>query len=169
MYVWRCGGDGRAKPPSHQGMCACTVSNFEKQLWCIFFFFFEWERSAGLFYSVDNLGTCFCYWSGCCFFFPSRDSLQDFYALSLPHLPPQEHSTYPFGGKLHSEPSLLFSSLPPSLLPSLLFPRLLLLFKHFLNACCVTGTGFTSKEQKPSKVMTQSFSYFICWLERDIK
>jgi len=168
MYVWRCGGDGQAKPPSHQGTCACTVNDFEKQLWCIFFFF-EWERSAGLFYTVDNLGSCFCYLSGCCFFFPSRDSLQDFCALSLPHLPPQEHSTYTFGGKLHSEPSLLFFLPPsfPSSLPS--FSRLLLLFKHFLNACCVTGTGFTSKKQKPSKVMTQSFSYFIYWLERDIK
>ena len=162
------GGMGGQNPPVIRG-CVHVLSVTSRSSSDAFFFFFEWERSAGLFYSVDNLGTCFCYWSGCCFFFPSRDSLQDFYALSLPHLPPQEHSTYPFGGKLHSEPSLLFSSLPPSLLPSLLFPRLLLLFKHFLNACCVTGTGFTSKEQKPSKVMTQSFSYFICWLERDIK
>lgn len=162
------GGMGRQNPPVIRGRVH-VLSMTSRSSSDAFFFFFEWERSAGLFYTVDNLGSCFCYLSGCCFFFPSRDSLQDFCALSLPHLPPQEHSTYTFGGKLHSEPSLLFFLPPsfPSSLPS--FSRLLLLFKHFLNACCVTGTGFTSKKQKPSKVMTQSFSYFIYWLERDIK
>ena len=77
------------------------------------------------------------------FFFPCRDSLQDFCPLCLPHLPPQEHSTYPFGGKLHSEPSLL-PFFPPFFFPTFSSSNI------SLNVCCVTGTGLSSKEQKPS-------------------
>lgn len=147
-------GGGGKTPPVIRG-CVHILSITSRSSSDAFFFFFEWESSARLFYTVDNLGTCFCYLSGWVFFFfPCRDSLQDFCPLCLPHLPPQEHSTYPFGGKLHSEPSLL-PFFPPFFFPTFSFSNI------FLNACCVTGTGLSSKEQKPSKVMTQSFPYFI--------
>lgn len=122
MYVWRCGGDGQAKPPSHQGTCACTVNDFEKQLWCIFFFF-EWERSAGLFYTVDNLGSCFCYLSGCCFFFFHLEIVCKTFVLfpsPISH-PRNTQLILLVENSIQSRPSFSFS-LPPSLLPSLLFP-----------------------------------------------
>lgn len=74
------------------------------------------------------------------FFFPPRNSLQDFRpfcSLSTP-IPRALDLSFPWKTPF---------SLPPFLRPSFLpFPSLLLLFKHILNVCYVTDTGLSSKE-----------------------
>lgn len=140
-------GGGEQNNPSQQ-MDAWTVHDFEKQLRCVFvlfafcFFVFKWERSERLFYTVDKWGACLCYLFGLSFFFffPPRNSLQDFRpfcSLSTP-IPRALDLSFPWKTPF---------SLPPSLRPSFLpFPSLLLLFKHILNVCYVTDTGLSSKE-----------------------
>ena len=66
MWRWAGGGGGKT-PPVIRG-CVHILSITSRSS-SDAFFFFEWESSARLFYTVDNLGTCFCYLSGCFLFF----------------------------------------------------------------------------------------------------
>ena len=113
------GGMGRQTPPVIRGrvhVLSMTLRSSSDA------FFFEWERSAGLFYTVDNLGTCFCYLSGCCFFFHLEIVCKTFVLFSSPISHPRNTQLILLvENSIQSRPSFS-SSLPPSLLPSLLFP-----------------------------------------------